>query len=145
MSRRNYQTPGRLASVAATKTEPGAPRARKIIKPPPPAVPIPPPDEEDDHGKVKPIQWRPESEVDADPELPPSDVPLSEHRETPERLRASIEAFRLAGFWPNTVSALVGLRREDCDRLYPPPSYQLKKNQTTCKRRPALKAKSPNK
>ncbi len=91
------------------------------------------------------IEWRPESEVDADPELPPSDVPLSEHRETTDRLRASIEAFRAAGFWPNTVSALVGLCREDCDRLVPPPAYQLKQNAKPCKSRPASKPKSPKK
>ena len=138
---RNYRTPGRLASIAAARTEPGAPRARAA-----PTKPAPPPRESGPcEPKLTDIQWRPESEVDADPECPPSRVPLSKHHETTERLRASIEAFRAAGFWPNTVSALVGLCREDCDRLVPPPAYQLKKNQTTCKRPPASKAKSPKK
>lgn len=120
--------------------EPGAPRARSVPGKPRILKPEPPPP--DPVAGFADITWKKESIVDADPELLTSDTPIHEHKYSTDKLTSEIRYWRELGFWPRTVSALVGLRLEDCNQLYPPPSYQLKA-QTPCKPLPASKVKSP--
>ncbi len=121
MTRRNYKTPGRLAATAATKTQPGAPRARKTE---PRERQFKPEDVEDTpiNGVVA-IVWRTEAELERDPDLPASTVKLKNHpmiiAGKREMLAAQVAAWREAGFLPVAISRLVGLCPADCRKLNP--------------------------
>lgn len=127
MTRRNYNTPGRLAATAATKTQPGAPRARKADpreKPRPVEKQFKPDDVEDEPINGAKITWKTEAELERDPDLPASTVKLKDHplimAGKRDALAAQVREWYAAGFLPVAVSRLVGLRPADCLKLNRP-------------------------